>query len=128
MGDMFAAADASAHAAIAYRTRGLRGKGLTAAGRAQRIAAECGGALSPALREATEPVPFTVREREVISLVAQGYSNRQIADMLSMSIRTVETHLYRASARSGARGRDELSAQIREFQAPDRQGGLDTPG
>jgi DNA-binding NarL/FixJ family response regulator len=117
MGDRFAAADAAAHAAIAFRVQGRRGAALTAAGRAQRLAAECGGALSPALREAAQPLPLTTREREVIALVAQGLTNRQIAEALHLSIRSVEGHLYRASNRSGATSRAELSALIREFDA-----------
>ena len=114
---MFAAADTSAHAAIAYRGEGLRGAALTAAGRAQRLADECGGAVSPALREAAQPLPLTPREQEIISLVAQGLSNRQIANAMSVSVRTVEGHLYRASLRSGATNRTELGALLREYNA-----------
>ena len=115
MGDMFAAADAAAHAANAYRKQDLRGAALTAAGRAQRLARQCGGAISPALREAAQPLPLTSREREIIALVAQGLSNRQIAEEMCMSIRTVEGHLYRASLRSGSTNRTELAALIREY-------------
>lgn len=32
------------------------------------------------------------REREVLKLLAEGYSNREIADMLAISVKTVETH------------------------------------
>ena len=35
---------------------------------------------------------LTEREREVIKLVAEGYKNREIAEMLSVSIKTVEKH------------------------------------
>jgi DNA-binding CsgD family transcriptional regulator len=62
-------------------------------------------------------LPLTKREREVISLVAQGLSNRQIADALTLSIRSVEGHLCRASVRSDATTRAELGALIREFDA-----------
>jgi DNA-binding CsgD family transcriptional regulator len=117
MGDIFAAADASAHSANAYRDEGLRGAALTAAGRAQRLAHECGGAVSPALRQATQPLPLTPREQEMISLVAQGLSNRQIADAMRVSIRTVEGHLYRASLRSGVANRTELGALLREYDS-----------
>lgn len=118
MGDMLAAADASAHAAVAYRNRGLRGSALTAAGRAQRLARDGGGAVSPALRQAVQPLPLTDREREIISLVSQGLSNRQIADMLSVSTRTVEGHLYRATARTGVTSRAQLAALLGELGAP----------
>jgi DNA-binding CsgD family transcriptional regulator len=119
MGDIFAAADVSAHSAIAYRREGLRGAALTAAGRAQRLAHECGGAVSPALREAAQPLPLTPREQEIISLVAQGLSNRQIADAMCVSVRTVEGHLYRASLRSGTANRTELVALLGEYNARD---------
>jgi DNA-binding NarL/FixJ family response regulator len=114
MGDVLAAADAAAHAAIAYRAHDLRGAALTAATRAQRLAKECGGAVSPALREAAQPIRLSRREREIITLVAQGYSNRAIAEKLTMSIRTVEGHLYRASQRLGVASREELGALLDE--------------
>ena len=35
---------------------------------------------------------LTDREREVLTLIAEGYTNRQIADQLVVSVKTVETH------------------------------------
>lgn len=35
---------------------------------------------------------LTPRETEVLGLLAQGYTNRQIADLLTISVRTVESH------------------------------------
>lgn len=121
MGDLLAAADAAAHAAIAFRRAGLRGSALTAATRAQRIAQTCGGAITPALTEASQPLPLTAREREIIRLVAEGMSNREIAAELVMSIRTVEGHLYRASQRAGTNSRDELVSLLRECPSDARQ-------
>lgn len=115
MGDLLAAADAAAHAAIAFRRAGLRGSAMTAATRSQRIAQTCGGAVSPAGIEARQPLPLTAREREIIGLVAEGMSNREIAEELVMSIRTVEGHLYRASQRAGTNSRDELVSLLKEY-------------
>lgn len=42
--------------------------------------------------EATESNEITPREKEVLDLVAQGKSTKQVADLLGISIRTVESH------------------------------------
>ncbi len=38
------------------------------------------------------PDPLTAREREIIQLVAEGFSNREIADQLHISVKTVGVH------------------------------------
>jgi len=38
---------------------------------------------------------ITEREKEVLKLIAEGYSNKQIAKLLHISTKTVETHRYR---------------------------------
>lgn len=40
----------------------------------------------------TDPEPLTSREIEILSYIVKGYTNRQIAHSLSISVRTVETH------------------------------------
>jgi DNA-binding NarL/FixJ family response regulator len=112
-GDRLAAADAAAHAVLAFQHAGLRGSAMGAAATAQRLAAECQGAQTPALRAATTPQPFTTRQREIISLAAQGLSNKDIADRLTMSIRSVEGHLFRACQRVGVNNREQLISVLR---------------
>lgn len=48
------------------------------------------------------------REREVVKLVAMGYTNRQIAESLVISIKTVESHKAHIKEKLGLKGRSEL--------------------
>ncbi|MEX3647784.1 response regulator transcription factor [Mycolicibacterium porcinum] len=49
----------------------------------------------------------------MVELVVAGLSNKQIAERLVMSVRSVEGHLYRACQRVGASSREQLAAIIR---------------
>jgi DNA-binding CsgD family transcriptional regulator len=117
MGDLVAAVDAAAHAALAYRRHGLRGSALGCAARADSLARQCGGVSSPALRQASEPLPLTDREREILMLIGAGLSNRDIAARLTLSVRTVESHIYRAMLKTGTTSRDELAALLPRHRA-----------
>nr|WP_192830562.1 LuxR C-terminal-related transcriptional regulator [Mycobacterium sp. UM_NZ2] len=110
MGDLVAAVDAAAQAAIGYRRQDLRGTALVCATRAAALAEQCGGASTPALRQAAEPLPLTDREQEIVMLIGAGLSNREIAERLTVSVRTVESHIYRAMLKTDTNGRDELAA------------------
>jgi DNA-binding NarL/FixJ family response regulator len=110
MGALLLAADAAAQAAAAHTRQDLRGSAHTAATRAHRLAQACEGARTPAL---ATPLPLTSREREIVTLAAGGLSNRQIADRLVVSVRTVEGHLYRACTKLGTSDRAELAALLR---------------
>ena len=112
MGDLIAAVDAAAHAAIAYRHHDLRGSALGCSARAEALAEQCGRARTPMLRKAVERVPFTDREREIVMLIGEGLSNRDIAQRLTLSVRTVESHIYKAMAKTGTPNRDQLAALL----------------
>jgi DNA-binding NarL/FixJ family response regulator len=118
-GDLLAAADAAAQAVTAYQKAGLRGAAMTASATVERLAAECQGAQTPALRAATTSQPFTDRQREIISLAPQGLSNKEIADRLIMSVRSVEGHLFRASQRVGANNREQLISILQGLSSAD---------
>lgn len=115
MGDVLAAADAAAQAAASHRSQGRRGSALTAGARAQLLARQCGGAVSPALAASKVPLPFTRREHEIANLVSKGLSNKEIAEAMSVSIRTIEGHVYQASTKAGVSSRAELSALVQQF-------------
>ncbi|AVH59119.1 helix-turn-helix transcriptional regulator [Streptomyces dengpaensis] len=104
-----AAADAHAQAADAFQRAGRAGSASTAAAAADRLVTACQGVRTPALLAWARPLPLTRREREIALLAAAGLSNQQIADRLTVSVRTVEGHLYRLSAKLGVASRTELA-------------------
>jgi predicted ATPase/DNA-binding CsgD family transcriptional regulator len=63
------------------------------------------------------PSQLTAREREIASLVAAGLSNRQIAEMLYISRRTVDAHLEHIFGKLGITSRVMLTIQLREHSA-----------
>jgi DNA-binding NarL/FixJ family response regulator len=83
---------------------------------ADRLAEVCGGIHTPALELAANPLPLSTREREIANLVAAGLSNREIADRLVVSARTVEGHIYRACVKLGVSDREGLALVIRQNQ------------
>jgi DNA-binding CsgD family transcriptional regulator len=58
---------------------------------------------------------FSRRESEVLKLLAQGYTNQEIADCLFLSVGTVKTHLHNVSAKIGAGNRTEAVALARDL-------------
>jgi DNA-binding NarL/FixJ family response regulator len=122
MGALLLAADAAAQAADAHARQDRRGSAQAAATRAQRLAQACEKPRTPALAALATPLPLTQREREIVTLAAGGLSNRQIAERLVLSVRTVEGHLYRACAKIGASDRAELAALIHGDDVGRRRG------
>lgn len=99
-----------AAAAAAWTVAGGRRRETTrrAAMRAERLHALGQGLRRPELPAVGSAVPLTDREHELIRMAGAGLSNADIADRLSLSIRTVETHLYRAMQKLGVSDRREL--------------------
>ncbi|MDF2656447.1 MAG: response regulator transcription factor [Bacillota bacterium] len=51
---------------------------------------------------------LSLREREVLKLLAEGYSNKEISDMLAISVKTVETHRANIMRKNNFRNITEL--------------------
>ncbi len=58
--------------------------------------------------------PLTHREKEVLQLIVQGYTNRQVGEELNISMRTVEGHRANLAAKLGLHSRVELVRYARE--------------
>jgi DNA-binding CsgD family transcriptional regulator len=54
-------------------------------------------------------VQLSARERELVTLIAQGCTDAQIAAHLDISIRTVRTYLDRIQDKTGCRRRADLT-------------------
>jgi DNA-binding NarL/FixJ family response regulator len=53
---------------------------------------------------------LTVREREVVALAAQGFTNKEIAEQLVVSPATAKTHVSRSMVKLGVHDRAKLVA------------------
>lgn len=107
------AAEAHAQAVSAHREP-LAAR--TARTRAVAVARRCEDARTPA---PAGPVPgeLTARQRQIVALAAAGLSNRQIAERLTLSVRTVGNHLYGAYTRLGAPSRSHLPRLTEPLEA-----------
>jgi DNA-binding NarL/FixJ family response regulator len=105
---------------------GDRVEALAAIARAAELAAECRAAVMTerlrgilADRGARPPRllltgvrSFTSAERQVARLAATGLTNRQIAEQVFLSEKTIETHLSRAYRKLGIRSRTQLALHM----------------
>ncbi len=69
---------------------------------------------TPPMASADAPIRLTPREREVAHLVAQGMSNRQIAEQLVISKRTSDSHIEHILAKLGATSRAQIAVWVAE--------------
>ena len=106
---------------------------------AQRARLDLAGADPSALPDDGDALGLTAREREVLLLLARGYTNREIASELTISVKTasVHVHAYPAEARRheparGGRDRtplDRLGERTADLiVATDRTGGTSAVG
>jgi two-component system, NarL family, response regulator NreC len=64
---------------------------------------------------ATDGVVLSDREREVVRLIANGYTNPEIAERLNVAERTVKTYRARAIEKLGFSSRAEITAYVRRI-------------
>jgi DNA-binding NarL/FixJ family response regulator len=73
------------------------------------IAAKMGRLWRQRLDAGDDRAPLSEREMDVLRLVSSGRHNKEIADQLSVSVRTVEGHMRRIFTRLGVRSRTEAA-------------------
>jgi LuxR family maltose regulon positive regulatory protein len=62
--------------------------------------------------------PLTPREREVLLLLLEGASNREIARHLVLSVNTVKKHVLNLCGKLGVQSRAQAIARARKLQLP----------
>jgi len=123
-GHVFETARSRARLADVLRAAGRSSEAVEQAGQAMDVARQLGA--QPLLAELHTAFPtgrqgagaqlddlLTPREQEVLQLVAQGRSNREIGAQLFISGKTVSVHVSNILAKLGARGRIEAAAVAR---------------
>jgi DNA-binding CsgD family transcriptional regulator len=112
------AAEAHASAAAAFASAGRNASSRSASARSGALLRSCEGARTPALIDASVGAALTSREMDVVLLAAHGLANREIAQKLVLSIRTVESHLAQSYRKLGASNRTELAGILGEGNPP----------
>ncbi|MFB6776106.1 response regulator [Streptomyces sp. NPDC056352] len=92
----------------------LRAAAHQVAGGATYVQPVLGARLAVDMPGSADQDSLTAREAEVLSLLALGHTNQEIAQRLYVSVRTVETHRARIRDKLGKDTRAELIAAARE--------------
>lgn len=102
------AAEAYAEQARLYQRRGGVKASAAATAQARDLLRRCGPVDTPPLRFLGRSVPLSDRERTIAGLAAGGLQDKEIAERLCVSVRTVGNTLYRVYRKVGAANRREL--------------------
>ena len=77
--------------------------------------------LAAERRWPAEPARLTAREREILGLIDQGLSNKEIARRLCIEVRTVKNHVHNILDKLNVHRRGEAAAVMRAARAADRR-------
>jgi DNA-binding CsgD family transcriptional regulator len=103
------AMEAAADAARQFLIEGREDSARRAATRARELFAADQDGEPPTIDGlAGVATELTRREAQIAALAARGLSNQEIAEQLVLSVRTVETYVYRAMQKRGVTSRQEL--------------------
>jgi DNA-binding CsgD family transcriptional regulator len=112
LGYLLLGRDAAEHAAEGWRRRKETRRAAASARQAAELARACAGLAVAADERRRRDGNLTSREREIARLAANGRSNKDIAERLVLSPRTVENHLERVYTKLGITSRRELATAL----------------
>jgi len=99
----------------AFRMNWSKGEALSLNAAIDAACAEPDESITPSVRRDKEKHHgLTAREREVAALIAQGKSNREIAETLVLSERTIEGHVSNVFNKLGFTARTQIAAWVVE--------------
>jgi ATP/maltotriose-dependent transcriptional regulator MalT len=109
IGTLVYAMEAAADAATVFLADGRNDSARRAAARARELHVPGHGTVAPVI-DGLDSVAtgLTVRETQIVERVRRGLSNAEIAGQLVLSVRTVETYVYRAMQKRGVGNRRDL--------------------
>ena len=115
IGALLYAAEALGESAVHFRRDGLSRDAAAAQQKAARLLARCEGAVTPFVRAIGARAQLTPAELDTALQAATGSTDKQIAEMMHLSVRTVENRLHRAYQKLGLSHRRELADALRDL-------------
>jgi DNA-binding CsgD family transcriptional regulator len=115
IGALLYAAEALGESAVHFRREGLNRDAAAAQQRAARLLTHCEGAVTPFVRAIGARAQLTPAELDTALHAAAGSSDKQIAEIMHLSVRTVENRLHRAYQKLGLSHRRELADALRDL-------------
>ena len=109
IGTLVYAMEAAAEAATVFLAGGRHDSARRAAARAHELHVPGQGTVAPTIDGLdSDAIGLTAREAQIVERVRLGLSNAEVADQLVLSVRTVETYVYRAMQKRGVSNRRDL--------------------
>jgi DNA-binding CsgD family transcriptional regulator len=115
LGALLYAAEALGESAVHLRRDGSNRDAAAMQQAAGRLLARCEGAVTPFVRAVGARAQLTPAELDTALQAATGSSDKQIAELMHLSVRTVENRLHRAYQKLGLSHRRELAEALRDL-------------
>jgi DNA-binding CsgD family transcriptional regulator len=115
LGALLYGAEALGESAVHLRRDGAVRDAAAKQQTAARLLTRCEGAVTPFVRAIGARAQLTPAELDTALQAATGSSDKQIAEMMHLSVRTVENRLHRAYQKLGISHRRELDEALRDL-------------
>jgi DNA-binding CsgD family transcriptional regulator len=122
MGTILFAAEALGEAAVLLHKDGYTREAAANEHKASRLLARCEGAVTPFVRAIGARAQLTPAELDTALQAVAGSSDKEIANQMHLSVRTVENRLHRTYQKLGLTRRHELADALRDLSNLQREG------